>query len=61
MKAEQTYSKSDNTYGTVLHWRPYEGSRSLSKYDFTVDFGVRDMGSSSNYFSIRSYHIMWGY
>ena len=25
----------------ILHWRPYEGARSLSHYDFNVDFGIR--------------------
>jgi hypothetical protein len=25
----------------VLNWRPYQSSRSLSHYDFNVDFGIR--------------------
>lgn len=26
----------------ILNWRPYSGGRSLSHYDFKVDFGIRD-------------------
>jgi hypothetical protein len=60
---EQVASKTTNTYGNVLNWRPYESSRSLSKYDFTMEFGVRDVNSVGNYFPGlgATYRITSGY
>lgn len=46
--------------GAVKTWRPYEGSRSLSKYDFTVTFGAKLLGAT-NYSLSRQYHIIYGY
>jgi len=35
---EKTYFGGGNG---ILNWRPYSGGRSLSHYDFNVDFGIR--------------------
>ena len=60
--SEQSYTITDGNTGTVLNWRPYESSRSLSKYEMTVEFGIRDAGSSNNFFTgLRTYHIIDGY
>ena len=49
----------------ILDWRPYSGGRSLSHYDFNVDFGIREaQDRNSNpppYYSPRHYRIVWGY
>ena len=40
-------------------WRPFESSRRLTKYDFTVQFKQRDSRSGEKVFPIMN--IMWGY
>jgi hypothetical protein len=58
---EQTPSRIDYGSSSVLNWRPYEGSRSLSKYDATATFSIRHLGSSGQFISTTTHHIMWGY
>ncbi|MGQ0739235.1 MAG: hypothetical protein ACT4OJ_09270 [Bacteroidota bacterium] len=49
----------------VLHWRPFSGGRSLSHYDFNVDFGIRQAQDRNPnpppYIPSEHYRIMWGY
>ncbi len=58
---EQTPSITDYNNGRELNWRPYEGSRSLSKYDITVTFGIKHQGSSGDYNSTGPMRIVAGY
>lgn len=49
----------------VLSWRSYGGGRSLSHYDFNVDFAIR-LATDRNpnpppYAPSRHYRIVWGY
>ncbi|WP_462252588.1 hypothetical protein [Ferruginibacter sp.] len=49
----------------ILNWRPYSGGRSLSHYDFNVDFGIR-VATDRNpnpppYFFPHPYRIVSGY
>jgi hypothetical protein len=50
----------------ILNWRPYEGGRSLSHYDFNVDFGIRPAQDRNPnppppYHPSSHYRIVWGY
>ncbi len=49
----------------ILHWRPYGGGRSLSHYDFNVDFGIRPAQDRNPnpppYIPSRHYRIVYGY
>lgn len=49
----------------ILNWRPYSGGRSLSHYDFNVDFGIRySTDRNPNppaYFFPHPYRIVSGY
>ena len=49
----------------ILNWRPYSGGRSLSHYDFNVDFGIRYATDRNPnppaYVPSRHYRIFWGY
>jgi hypothetical protein len=49
----------------VLRWNPYGGGRSLSHYDFNVDFGIRPAQDRNPnpppYTPSRHYRIYWGY
>lgn len=56
---EITVQQTDYHTGPVLHWRPYESTRSLSAYDFTVTFGIRLTGSGQIYTNSRPYHIQY--
>lgn len=49
--------------GTVLNWRPYEGSRALSKYEADADFGVKyDYNTPADPFIMSiHFHIMSGF
>ena len=46
-------------------WRPYSGGRSLSHYDFSVQFGIRTATDRSTnppaFFLSGLYNIKWGY
>lgn len=51
--------------GGILNWRSYSGGRSLSHFDFNVDFGIR-VATDRNpnppaYFFPRHYRIISGY
>lgn len=49
----------------VLHWRPYSAGRSLSHYDFHVDFGIRPAQDRNPnpppYYPSMHYNIKSGY
>ncbi len=49
----------------ALSWNPYGGGRSLSHYDFNVDFGIRPATDRNPnpppYTPSRHYRIYWGY
>jgi hypothetical protein len=49
----------------ILNWRPYSGGRSLSHYDFNVDFGIRPPQDRNPnpppYFPSVHYRIVSGY
>ncbi len=48
----------------VLHWRAYSGGRSLSHFDFNVDFGIRIPNGNPNvpaFIPSRHYRIVYGY
>lgn len=59
---ENNRSANLTTTGTELSWRPYEGSRRLSHYDFSVSFGADHPDANPvNYFSVGPYRIKSGY
>ena len=48
----------------VLHWRAYSGGRSLSHFDFNVDFGIRIPNGNPNvpaFIPSKHYRIVYGY
>ncbi len=49
----------------ILNWRPYGGGRSLSHFDFNVDFGIRATQDRTPnpqpYIPSRRYRIFYGY
>ena len=60
-KSEVNLNQTDYAQGTELNWRPYEGSRALSKYDFNVDFGINHITSNRVYIPSRHYRIVYGF
>ena len=57
---EYNNSRDDSGEGTVISWRPYEGSHALTKYDFTIDFSIRHTWETTVHGPFH-YHIVAGY
>lgn len=57
---EYNNSRDDSGVGTVMSWRPYEGSHALTKYDFTIDFSIKHTWETTFHGPFH-YHIMDGY
>jgi hypothetical protein len=60
-RSETNDARNDGYQGNEISWRPYAGSRALSKYDFTVDFQIKHTWETGAYHGPFHYHIMAGY
>jgi hypothetical protein len=58
---EQTRKMNDYTSGGELNWRPYDGSRSLSHFHFSVKFGIKHDWETNYHNSTQDYTIRCRY
>lgn len=60
-RREENYSLNNYQHHREYSWRPYEGSKALSKYEMITTFGFRHNSSTPTFWLSPQYRIASGY